>query len=120
MQDSFTTSANHTMRDVEIEIDSKFFTEELVPAIHQTMMSNVKIESYTFFNLILSLKLATQYGSISLDEYHYIVNQLITLKEFWKWRDPQHSFLDMKATVDKKHMQTLKALLLPLYPETTR
>ena len=105
MLDSLYSAANTTMQDIEIEIGPKFFISELVPINHQTMMSNVKIESYTFFNLILSLKLALSYGSISLDEYHYIVNQLITLKEFWRWREPSHTFVNMHDPVDKKHVQ---------------
>ena len=67
-------------RDIEFDIDSEFFTAELVPTIHQTMMSNVKIESTAFFNLVLSLKLALTYGSINLDEYHFILSQLVSLK----------------------------------------
>ena len=57
MRDSLNSTVYATLRDIEIDVDSKFFTSEVVPMIHQTMMSNVKIESYTFFNLILSLKL---------------------------------------------------------------
>ena len=57
MRDSLNSTVYATLRDIEIEVDSKFFTAEVVPMIHQTMMSNVKIESYTFFNLVLSLRL---------------------------------------------------------------
>ena len=67
-------------RDIEIDVDSNFFTAEVVPTIHQTMMSNVKIESTALFNLVLSLKLALAYGSINPDEYHFILSQLISLK----------------------------------------
>ena len=61
-------------RDIEINVDSEFFTNLLMPTIHQTMMSNVKIESTALFNLVLSLKLALAYGSIVLEEYNFILS----------------------------------------------
>ena len=54
---------------MELEITQEFFSKEALPKIHKVMMSNVKIESKSFFNLILSLRLALLYGSINLDEY---------------------------------------------------
>lgn len=55
--------------EIGIEIDQDFFVKQLIPQVHQAMMSNVKIESKSFFNLVLSLRLALLYGSIALDEY---------------------------------------------------
>lgn len=54
------------------------------------MMSNVKIESKSFFNLVLSLRIGLLYGSITIEEFQFILNQMILLKEFWKWRDSSH------------------------------
>lgn len=54
---------------MELEITQDFFTKEALPKIHKVMMSNVKIESKSFFNLVLSLRLALLYGSITIEEY---------------------------------------------------
>ena len=55
--------------EVELEIDSDFFSKKVIPVIHKVMMSNVKIESKSFFNFVLALRLALLYNSISVDEH---------------------------------------------------
>lgn len=67
-------SASRNETDVDVEINEDFFVKELIPQIHLTMMSNVKIESKSFFNFVLSLRLALLYGSVTLDEYQFILN----------------------------------------------
>ena len=37
------STANIELKDIEIEIDNKFFINELLPTIHKTFMSNVKV-----------------------------------------------------------------------------
>lgn len=50
---------------LEVEIDSTFFREKLMPTIHQTFASNVKVESVAFFNLVFSFRLALMHGSVT-------------------------------------------------------
>ena len=80
-------------------------------------MSNVKIESKSFFNLVLSLRFALLYGSVSLDEYQFILNQLIKLKEFWKWRDSSHQFVRGDDTFEKNNTKEIRAACFKFYPE---
>ena len=54
---------------MELEIDSDFFSKKVIPVIHKIMMSNVKIESKSFFNFVLALRLALLYNSITVDEH---------------------------------------------------
>ena len=103
--------------DIDIEINEDFFVKELIPQIHLTMMSNVKIESKSFFNFVLSLRLALLYGSVTLDEYQFILNQLIKLKEFWKWRDPSHQFVQGDAFVEKNLIKDIRTSCFKFYPE---
>jgi len=80
----------HKQSELELEIDQDFFSKEVLPVVHRVMMSNVKIESKSFLNLVFSLRLGLLYNSLTIEEHHFILNQLILLKEFWKWRDPNH------------------------------
>jgi hypothetical protein len=83
-------SMDRKQSEMEVEIDSDFFSKEVLPVIHRVMMSNVKIDSKSFFNLVFSLRLGLLYNSLTIEEFHFILNQLILQKEFWKWRDPSH------------------------------
>ena len=103
--------------EVELEIDNDFFSKKVIPVVHKVMMSNVKIESKSFFNFVLSLRLALLYNSISVDEFQLILNQLILLKDFWKWRDGSHQFIDVNAQVDKLMIKDIRALFFKIYPE---
>lgn len=67
-------SSSRRDTEVEVEINQDFFCKHLIPQIHLVMMSNVKIESKSFFNFVLSLRFALIYGSVSLDEYQFILN----------------------------------------------
>ena len=58
VKESLASSVTLDQKDVEIEIDNKFFTGELLPTIHKTVMSNVKIESVSFLNLVIALRLS--------------------------------------------------------------
>ena len=102
---------------MELEITQEFFAKEALPKIHKVMMSNVKIESKSFFNLVLSLRLALLYGSINLDEYQFILNQLIKLNKFWRWRDPNHCFVKMNDIVDKNLVKDIRQLCFKFIPE---
>lgn len=62
----------------------------MIPVVHKVMMSNVKIESKSFFNFCLALRIGLLYNSITIEEHAFIQNQLILLPDFWKWRDPEH------------------------------
>lgn len=42
--------------------------------VHKVMMSNVKIESKSFFNFVLSLRLALQYNSVTIEEHQLVLN----------------------------------------------
>ena len=42
---------------------------------------------------------------------------MIKLKEFWKWRDPDHKFVDVFAQVDKMLMKDVRTLVFKFYPE---
>ena len=57
-KDSLASNVTLDQKDIEIEIDNKFFTNELLPTIHKTIMSNVKIETVSFLNLIISMRLS--------------------------------------------------------------
>lgn len=46
------------------------------------------------------------------------MNQLILLKEFWKWRDGSHQFIDVNEKVKEQMMAGLKGLLFKIYPDT--
>ena len=50
-----------------------------------------------------------------------ILNQLILLKDFWKWRDGSHQFIDVNTAintqVEKQVIKPLGALLFRIYPE---
>ena len=94
--------------EVELEIDQTFFSDKIIPIIHKVMMSNVKIESKDFFNFVLGLRLALLYGSITIDENNFVLSQLVQLKEFWKWRNAKHSFIDPNAQVDTKLMKEIR------------
>ena len=110
-------SSSRRDTEVEVEINQDFFCKHLIPQIHLVMMSNVKIESKSFFNFVLSLRFALIYGSVSLDEYQFILNQLIKLKEFWKWRDAQHPFVKASDFVEKNLIKDIRTLCFKFYPE---
>ena len=57
-----------------MEIDQDFFSKKVIPKIHKVMMSNVKIDSKNFLNFVISLRLALLYGSVSIDEFQFILN----------------------------------------------
>ena len=66
------SQSEHTGRqrsEVELEIDGAFFSQRVLPIIHKVMMSNVKIESKSFFNFVLALRVGLLYNSITLDEH---------------------------------------------------
>lgn len=63
------SSMRRKQSEVEIEIDNEFFSKRVIPVIHKVMMSNVKIESKSFFNFVLALRFALLYNSISFDEH---------------------------------------------------
>ena len=52
-----------------MEIDNEFFSKKIIPVIHKVMMSNIKIDSKSFFNFVLSLRFALLYNSISVEEH---------------------------------------------------
>ena len=120
MKDSMASTMTIVQPDIELEIDQYFFTEELLPMINKTMMSNVKVDSVSFFNLILSLRLAKTYGTITQDEMNYIINQLITLQDFWKWRASEHEFIKLEEPVSADRMKKMRKKLSELYPDMTR
>ena len=74
MKDSMASSMTMIQPDIELEIDSRFFTDELLPLINQTMMSNVKVESVSFYNLVLALRISHSYGTITLEEMNFIIS----------------------------------------------
>jgi hypothetical protein len=76
--------------NVEIEIGKEFFRERLLPMVHKTVMSNVKLQSVSVFNMIVALRFALMYEAVTLKEYQYILQQFIKLKEFYRWRDDGH------------------------------
>ena len=45
------------------------------------------------------------------------MNQLILLKDFWKWRDPSHQFVNLANIVDKTHIKDMRSLFFKLYPD---
>ena len=94
-------SLGRKQSEVEIEIDDNFFSKKVIPMVHKVMMSNVKIESKSFFNFVLSLRLALLYNSVTIEEHQLILNQLILLKGFWKWRDPSHQFVDVTSKLSE-------------------
>lgn len=102
---------------LELEIDQDFFSKDILPVIHQVMMSNVKIQSKNFFNLVLSLRIGLLYNSLTLEEFQFILNQLILQKEFWKWRDPSHKFIDLSTAVDKQ-FKGIRKTLFEIYPDS--
>ena len=57
------------LAEMELEIDSEFFSKQVLPVIHRVMMSNVKIDSKNFFNLVFSLRLGLLYNSLTIEEY---------------------------------------------------
>ena len=57
------------LSEMELEIDSEFFSKQVLPVIHRVMMSNVKIDSKNFFNLVFSLRLSLLYNSLTIEEY---------------------------------------------------
>jgi len=59
----------HRQSEVELEIDNEFFSKKVIPVIHKVMMSNVKTESKSFFNFVLSLRFALLYNSITIEEH---------------------------------------------------
>ena len=54
------------------------------------------------------MRIGLLYGSLTIEEYQYILNQLIKLKEFWKWRHPNHSFVDAGEVVDKNLIKDIR------------
>lgn len=62
-------SMGRRQSEVELEIDNAFFSNQVIPVIHKVMMSNVKIESKSFFNFVLSLRIGLLYNSITYDEH---------------------------------------------------
>lgn len=78
---------------MEIEIDNKFFKKQLMPQIHKSIMSSLCEASIPMFNLFLSLRLAQIYRAITAGEHNFILKQLVELKEFKKWRLPEHEFV---------------------------
>ncbi len=55
--------------EVEIEIDNTFFKKKLMPQIHKSLMSSLKVTSLPIFNLVLALRLAQTYKSITAAEH---------------------------------------------------
>ena len=48
----------------------------------------MKQPSVSIYNLILSTKLALLYDTINMQEYKFILGQLMALENFEKWREP--------------------------------
>ena len=105
---------------IEIEIDNQFFATKLLPRLHKALLSNIKLESTSFFNLAIALRLSLLYESVRIEEYHFILTQLVTLRQFWFWRNPQHTFVNENDIVDKRMLTSLKTRLITLYPEKTK
>ncbi len=83
-------------------------------------MSSLYEGSIPMFNLFLSLRLAQTYKAISAGEHHFILKQLVELKDFKKWRSPDHDFVKISEVVDKMRHVNLRRELLRLYPDVAR
>jgi hypothetical protein len=88
------------LENIKIEIDVTFFREVILPQVHKIMSCNVKTDSTAFFNLVFALQLAHSSGNITEAEMQFVLNQFVTLKEFWKWRQPGHEFVNMQDICD--------------------
>ena len=113
-------SMRRKQSEVELEIDNDFFSKKVIPVIHKVMMSNVKVESKSFFNFVLSLRFALQYNSITIEEHQLMLDQLILLQDFWKWRDGSHQFIDVDTPVDfKGRIKGVRSLFfkINIYPD---
>ena len=84
---------------IEIEIGEEFFREKLLPTTHKLMMSNVKLQSVSTFNMVLALRLALLYETITNKEYNYIIQQFVKLNEFYRWRDSDHKFIKLDDSI---------------------
>lgn len=109
-----------SLDEVEIEIDVNFFRETLLPAVHKIMSCNIKTDSSSLFNLVFALQLGLSSQDIEEKEMQYILNQFVSLKEFWKWRSPNHEFVNMQDSIDPSQMISLNSELRKLYPDTSR
>jgi len=108
------------INDMEIEIDNSFFKKRLMPQIHKSVMSSLSESSISIYNLFLSLRLAQTYKAISASEHHFILKQLVELKDFKQWRSPEHEFIKINEVVDKMRHVNLRRELLRLYPDVAR
>ena len=119
-RDNARESDEEEINEMEIEIDNTFFKKRLMPQIHKSLMSSLYEGSIPMFNLFLSLRLAQTYKAISAGEHHFILKQLVELKDFKKWRSPDHDFVKISEVVDKMRHVNLRRELLRLYPDVAR
>ena len=50
----------------------------------------------------------------------FIINQITKLKEFWKWRDPRHRFVNLQEKVPVTWSKHLKQGLTQLYQDKAK
>jgi hypothetical protein len=84
------------------------------------MSCNVKTDSTAFFNLVFALQLAHSSGNITEAEMQFVLNQFVTLKEFWKWRQPGHKFVNMQDICDLVQLIPLQSEMRKPYPDVAR
>jgi hypothetical protein len=109
-----------TRDQVEVEIGETFFREKVLPSTHKLMMSNVKLESVSTFNMVLALRFALLFETITNKEYNYMLQQFVKLPDFYRWREGDHEFVDLNQTVTTSHLSDIKAALMLLDHELTR
>lgn len=80
----------------------------------------MKTESTSFFNLIFALQLAHSQNEITESEMQFVMNQFVSLKEFWKWRQPNHEFVNMQDTCDMVALIPLQSEMRKPYPDVSR
>lgn len=122
VQTSELSSKRSSMEPVDIEITSEFFSAKFLPLMHQTVMSNVKVGSKGILNLIISLRTALMHEVVTMEEHNLILNLLIQLPEFWKWRNATHSFIDSekKFEINDKGVLLMKKQFSTVYTDKTR
>ena len=114
------SSSRLELEEVKIDIDVTFFRETILPQIHKIMSCNVKTDSTAFFNLIFALQLAHSNNDITEKEMQFVMNQFVSLKEFWKWRLPTHEFVNMQDTCDLTALIPLQSEMRKPYPDVSR
>jgi len=101
----------------QVDIDLRFFQQNLIPKLHKTLVTSVRQDSSApLFNLIFGMRVALLQDRVTKQEMSFFFQQLLLLKDFQDWRKTELDFVEMDAAIPKKRLAELTKALDKLYP----